>query len=89
MLLYPAEIIPMDSINKIALRYNLGLYEAFAEKVEQFKNENHKKIQELVNMLSPRAKKIESIFSNELKNLEKIRVNRAVDKLLLAIGRNR
>lgn len=89
MLLQPNQIIPMDSINKIALKHNENKYAGFAEKVEAFKIENNGKIKELMDMVSPRAKKIESIFSNELENLEKIRENRVVDKLLLQIGRTK
>jgi hypothetical protein len=88
MLLHPDQIIPMDSINKIALKHNLNQYKSFAKKVELFKNDNHQKIEELLGMVNTRANKIESIFSEELDNLEKIRKNRIVDKLLLAIGTN-
>ena len=89
MLLHPDQIIPMDSINKIALMHNENQYVGFAEKVEAFKKGNNSEIKELIDMVSPRAKKIESIFSNELENLDKIRANRVVDKLLLQIGRTK
>lgn len=86
MLLKPELIIPIDSINKIALKHNLSQYVGFAEKVKDFKIENSGKIKELIDMVSPRAEKIESIFSKELENLEKIRENKVIDKLLLQIG---
>ncbi len=84
MLNNPWEILPMDSLTKASLKYYGTTYSGFKKKLDEFKDDKKTidrllcELAEIERYLSP----IENQFKHFLKDIEKIRFNRYVDKVL-------
>jgi len=88
MLLKPSLIIPIDSLNKEALNFNKNEYKGFYQKLKIFEKEYHEQISSIMAQVDSRAKQIESIYKDQFEEIESIRKNRIIDKLLVQIGRS-
>jgi len=89
MLHFPQKIIPLDRFNKDAINYREREYQGFMKHIEEFKKDKASDIENLMISIKERAIKIETIFDKQLDQIELIRYNRALDKLLLQIGREK
>jgi hypothetical protein len=84
----PYEIIPMDSLAKIALHYKGNSYAEFKIKLADFKLTNKAVIEDYLCSVEEYTEYIEKDFKADIKNIQIIRFNRFIDKLLWTAGKN-
>lgn len=82
----PYKIIPMDQLARNALGQKSNLYSDYIKLVKSYKTENLPKIEKHLNSVNKHLNFIEIDFAN-LKNIETIRMNRFIDKILWSIGK--
>ena len=85
----PEDFVPMDSLNKKAMKYKGRIYSEFKKEFDTFYlNEKNKDLlSEIIESTLPLAEIIEK--RSDLKiDFELVRTNRLKDKLLWAIGKN-
>lgn len=84
----PWEIIPMDGSTRKALEVKVNTYSIYKEKLVNFlqTEENINIIKKCLIFVEPLAKVIENDFLGKVENLNKIRENRMIDKLLMYRG---
>lgn len=83
----PWTILPLDNLAKQAVGLKTNIYSEYLPKVDEFKQKNKREIDSCLNSVSQHLKIIEVDFKDEVENIEMIRYNRFVDKLLWTIGR--
>ncbi|HOZ14025.1 MAG TPA: hypothetical protein PK784_04505 [Tenuifilaceae bacterium] len=83
----PWTILPLDNLAKQAVGLKTNIYSHYIPKVDEFKQKNKREIDSCLNSVSHHLKIIEVDFKDEVENIEMIRYNRFVDKLLWTIGR--
>ena len=84
----PWTILPIDNLAKQAVGLKTNIYSHYIPKVEEFKLKNKTDIDGCLDSVSQHLKTIEVDFKDEIENIELIRYNRFVDKLIWTIGRN-
>ena len=82
----PTKIVPCDNRNRRALGLKENKYKLFASAVSQLCEEKRLSLLEWLAPVMPYLTAIESDFREEVKDLETIRVNRFIDKLLWEKG---
>jgi len=83
----PARIVPCDRLNRMALGLEKEKeYSAFDAKIQKLREEQRSLFQEWLLPVMRYLITIESGFSGELKDVETIRLNRFIDKLLWVKG---
>lgn len=82
----PAENFPMDGLTRNTLEIRENLYENYILELEIFKNGNIEKINKKIKVIEGLLIKIEKKFT-EIENIEKIRINRYIDKILWISGK--
>jgi len=85
----PWTILPLDNLAKQAVGLKTNIYSQYIPRVEEFKKENKREIDSCLNSVSQHLKIIENDFNVEIENIEMIRYNRFVDKLLWTMGRTK
>lgn len=85
----PWTILPLDNLAKQAVGLKTNIYSQYLPRVEEFKQKNKREIESCLNSVSKHLKIIENDFNGEIENIEMIRYNRFVDKLLWTIGRSK
>lgn len=84
----PSEVIPMDTLTRKALGVNENNYAQYIELVNAFQNQHSKPIHKYLNAVHTYLTKLESTFKDDINNIDTIRYNRYIDKLLWTIGGN-
>lgn len=83
----PWKVIPMDSQAKKTLNHkDDNLYKSFVPKLNEYRNKKSELIKSTLTVLNPCLTTIEKQFKNELDDIETIRENRFIDKLLWTAG---
>jgi len=83
----PWKILPLDNLAKQASGLKTNIYSHYLPRVEEFKKEHTLEIESCLNSVIQHLKIIENDFNGEIENVEMIRYNRFVDKLLWTMGR--
>ena len=83
----PWTILPLDNLAKQSVGLKTNIYSQYLPRVEEFKQKNKREIDSCLNSVSQHLKIIENDFNGEIENIEMIRYNRFVDKLLWTMGR--
>ncbi len=83
----PWEIIPMDRLARQTLKVRQNEYFIYKEKLQDFKEANRILLQDCLGKIEPFATFIENKFNNDLQDLEIIRANRMIDKILWTLGK--
>ena len=78
----PGEILPIDTLTKKALKYKEKDYKGYSVVLADFIQNNREQLTEELNSVLPHLINIETAFKNKLYDLETIRFNRYVDKIL-------
>ena len=78
----PWNIIPMDTLTRKALNQNENKYSIYKVNLDKYRRTNKTIIEECLHYANPLATIIENEFSDKLRDLNIIRENRIVDKLL-------
>ena len=78
----PWNIIPMDRINRKALKQNENEYSIYKVNLDLFRKTNKSVIEECLFYINPLVTTIENEFKDSLKDINIIRENRLIDKLL-------
>ncbi|MDD5360559.1 MAG: hypothetical protein PHN88_00390 [Ignavibacteria bacterium] len=89
LFLYKAFYYPYDSQAKVSLNYNGNVYQEFHNKAGNYWKENKdnkKKIDFCLNEIAKYTDIIENNFNGFFDDIEEIRFNRFVDKMLWTIG---
>jgi hypothetical protein len=84
----PWTIFPMDNLAKKSFRLRSNYYSDYYPRAQDFKEINKIEIGKFLSSVDSHLTTIESAFCNEIENLNAIRINRFVDKILWTIGRN-
>jgi len=84
----PWNIIPMDTLTRKALKQNENNYSIYKVNLDKYRHKNKTIIEECLHYAKPLATIIECEFSDKLKDLNIIRENRIVDKLLWTTKEN-
>lgn len=82
----PENVLPMDSRTRNVFKLQNNNYAIYIQLVKDFINQNKQHIDENLNIISVPLTKIESRFKTNLSNLDLIRFNRFVDKILWTGG---
>lgn len=80
----PEEIIPMDTMTRKSLSVRKNIYAIYFEKLENFKANNSKILQEMMLQVEPLISQIHVKYKT-IENLDTVAQNRMVDKLLWTI----
>jgi len=83
----PWTILPLDNLAKQAVGLRNNIYAHYLPLVKEFENKSKEEIIKCLESVNQHLKIIESDFKGEIENIELIRYNRFVDKLLWTIGR--
>ena len=83
----PWDILPMDTLSRKAVNLNDNDYKKYKEKVEEFKHDRKSEINRYLNSINKQLTFIEKKFKNEIRNINLIRKNRMIDKMLWSKGR--
>ncbi|PIE50248.1 MAG: hypothetical protein CSA38_04140 [Flavobacteriales bacterium] len=83
----PYEIVPIDRLAKKTLGYKGNNYSEFKLLLNQFKEDNKLKINSYLKSVEKYLCEIEIDFNEKIQNIEIIRVNRYLDKILWTKGR--
>lgn len=78
----PWTIFPFDSLAKKSLGQKTNIYSEYAPRIEKFKKANLEFANDTFESIKSYVIDIESDFKNELRDIETIRLNRFIDKLL-------
>jgi hypothetical protein len=78
----PYKILPIDNRVKKTVHQKSNSYSEYKKRLAKFIRLNKKQIDECSDNLRPFAVQLEKYFQNDIKNLEIIRRNRIIDKLL-------
>ena len=76
----------MDRYTKITLNLRNTTYENYLKKLKEYERFIEEEIQHNLNYLKPYYEVIENEFENEIKDIEIIRRNRFIDKVLWIKG---
>ena len=87
MLIKPEIFIPYDRFNCHAIKYHGKSYTDFLSAVNLFKQTNIEALEKLMNRIEKTATQVENCFEpKNFSNIEMVRKNRVLDKLMLAVG---
>jgi hypothetical protein len=78
----PWKITPLDSRAKQTLGLRNNLYSEYLPLVHEFIKQNQSEIEYYLDSMNQHLTVIETIFKNEVRDLDQIRLNRFVDKIL-------
>jgi hypothetical protein len=84
----PWEILPIDSLVKKTFNLKTNNYIDYVPLIKKYISNKTSLISDYLEKISPFTKTIENEFKNEIRNIEMIRVNRFIDKMLWAEGKN-
>ena len=79
--------LPMDRLARQTLKVRQSEYFIYKEKLQDFKEANRILLQDCLGKIEPFATIIEHKFNNDLQDLEIIRANRMIDKILWTLGK--
>ena len=82
----PCSIIPMDMLARKALNQKQNNYAMYLANVETYRKKNKQVIDKFLMATNSLTSIIDAEFTNEVKGLQDIKVNRAIDKLLWTSG---
>ena len=83
----PYEIIPIDQLAKRAIGYRGNKYSEFRSKLDSFRNNHNKEINSYLASVSNHIDQIEKDFKRDIPNIDIIRKNRYLDKIMWTTGR--
>ena len=83
----PYEIIPIDQLAKRAIGYRGNKYSEFRSKLDSFRINHTKEINSYIASVSNHIDQIEKDFKWDIPNIEVIRQNRYLDKIMWTSGR--
>lgn len=84
----PENVLPMDSRTRNAFKLQNNNYSEYIKLVKHFISQNKQSIEGNLKIISAPLTKIESQFKTNFLNLDRIRFNRYVDKILWAGGQS-
>jgi hypothetical protein len=84
----PWEILPIDSLVKKTFNLKTNNYKDYQPLIKKYISSRTSLISDYLEKTSLFNKTIENEFKNEIRNIEMIRVNRFIDKMLWAEGKN-
>lgn len=82
----PWSILPMDNLAKKAIRQKDNLFSNYILNLVQFRKKHSDTIKKNLNIVEPFLITIENDFKKEIRNINIVRQNRFVDKLLWTLG---
>lgn len=85
----PWEVLPLDQLVRNALGLRTNRYADYALEVEQFRAEKAKEIRAFLQGIEGLLKVVEGKYQGQIKDIEKIRENRFIDKWLWVRGSKR
>ncbi len=88
-LMNPVEVLPVDSRVRAAFQLRSNNYVAYLAEVRKFKEDHEAEIRQSLETVARMLEIIESPFVGKIRDLEKIRENRFVDKWLWVKGGNK
>ena len=83
----PYEIIPIDQLAKRAIGYRGNKYLEFRMELDSFRDNHTKEINTYLASVSNHIDQIEMDFKRDIPNIEVIRKNRYLDKIMWTTGR--
>ena len=83
----PYDIIPIDQLAKRTIGYRGNKYSEFRSKLDSFRKNHTKEINSYLASVSNHIDQIEKDFKEDIPNIEVIRRNRYLDKILWTTGR--
>jgi len=83
----PYEIIPIDQLAKRAIGYRGNRYSEFKSKLDLFRDNHTKEINSYLDSVKNHIDQIEMDFKGDILNIEVIRQNRYLDKIMWTSGR--
>ena len=83
----PYEIIPIDQLAKKAIGYRGNKYSEFRSQLDSFRINHTKEINSYLVSVSNHIDQIEKGFTRDIPNIEVIRQNRYLDKIMWTTGR--
>jgi len=83
----PYEIIPIDQLAKRAIGYRGNRYSEFRNKLDLFRDNHTKEINSYLASVGKHIDEIEKDFKGDISNIEVIRQNRYLDKIMWTTGR--
>ena len=83
----PYEIIPIDQLAKRAIGYRGNKYLEFRKELDSFRDNHTKEINSYLDSVSNHIDQIEKDFIGDISNIEVIRHNRYLDKIMWTTGR--
>jgi hypothetical protein len=84
----PWEILPIDSLVKKTFNLKTNNYKDYQPLIKKYISSRTSLISDYLEKTSLFNKTIENEFKNEIRNIEIIRANRLIDKMLWAEGKN-
>ena len=84
----PWTIIPMDKRTRNAFKQKANNYSLYKKNLDNFRQTNESIIKKCLFVVKPLAMVIENDFKGKVKDINTIRENRIIDKLLMYTGKN-
>lgn len=84
----PWKILPMDAFSKVAIGQNNNSYGDYQSKIKEVKKLINPIIKGSFNNVKPYLKLVESLYDTDLKDIQTIRENRLIDKILWTLGKS-
>jgi len=82
----PQQLLPMDALARKALNVRLNSYSAYSTELKTYSQKRQESLTEIMIFLNPIVSSIERSLMSELPEIEKIRLNRLIDKMLWVQG---
>lgn len=84
----PYKILPMDALARNALSQKDNIYSTYRERLKVFKEANFLNIDECINSTTSFTSIIDNEFANIFSDIELVKRNRMIDKLLWTMGKS-